>query len=258
MLRRKANNQTARRLRLGAVLGLWAVMLVTGGVYFQEIHTWGRTVIARSTGATVEKIIVEGAVYTDREDLAAALGVQRGDPLFDIPTAKARTRLEALPWIRLAAVERQLPDTLKINVYEQVPLARLREEDSVWVMNKAGDKIVPVADDAFAGLPMVSGEMAADKAAALFMWLMEKPQMMTQLQDAAYVGKRRWDLRFKSGVTVQLPAENPHGALALLEELDRRRHVLALPAGEVDLRLADRVTLRLPAGVEHHPTMEQG
>ena len=67
---------------------------------------------------------------------------------------------------------------------------------------------------------------------------------MKELTAAAYVGERRWDLGFKSGVQVQLPEEDPQQALKILVALNDERKVLAEKHGTIDLRIADRVILR--------------
>ncbi|MCP5405057.1 MAG: FtsQ-type POTRA domain-containing protein [Pseudomonadaceae bacterium] len=214
--------------------------------------------VAKATGAEVTRVVVEGATYTPRDELLAAIGVQKGEPLVGFNTQAARERLEALPWVRLAAVEKKLPDGLQVMVYEHVPLARvLNDEGEVWVVNKDGMPVVQDTEEHFGALPLLDGEGAAEAAAKLFGVLAEWPNLATQLKDASHVGKRRWDLRFTSGVTVMLPEDNVRAALVTLAELERARHVLTLNGGEVDLRLPDRVVLRLPPEVEQTPVTNQ-
>ena len=213
--------------------------------------------VARATGAVVERIVVSGAVYTAKDELQSALGLTRGDSLVGFDARSARGRIEQLPWVRLASVDRMLPDRVNVTVYEHVPLARLVMDGEIWVINKDGQRIVADTNNAFAGLPLLKGDGAADVAGDLFMHLANWPQLLGQLREAEWVGERRWDLRFVSGVVVQLPeASRDFGleqALPLLAKLEEARHVLTLNAGEVDLRLADRVVLRLPEDVGQTP-----
>ena len=55
------------------------------------------------------------------------------------------------------------------------------------------------------------------------------------------------DLRLDSGVTVMLPDEGEAGALAELVAIDRAEGVLARDVETVDLRLSDRIAIRLSA-----------
>lgn len=246
------------KITRSAIIAVLAVAAGFGWTYRADIFSATQTFIARATDAQVETVQVEGATYTAREDLLKALQITKGEPLVGFNTSAARARLEQLPWVRLAAVEKQLPKAIVVTVYEHVPLARvMQDDDQIWVVNKDGKPVVPEAGSRFAHLPLLEGNGAATAAARLFGVLAQWPNLSSQLQRASYVGSRRWDLHFTSGVTVQLPEENPHLALATLAELERARHVLTLPGGEVDLRLPDRVGLRLPATVGETPVTHQ-
>lgn len=217
--------------------------------------------IAEATGATVQSLVVSGAVYSGKEDLQQALGLRKGDSLVGFDAAAARRRIEELPWVRLASVDRQLPATVKVTVYEHVPLARVVFADAIWVVNQNGERVVEDMDNRFANLPLLQGEGAGEAAAALFAAMEAWPQLLGQLREAKFVGGRRWDLRFMSGVVVQLPekteAYGPAEALPILAKLEEVRHVLTLNGGEVDLRLQDRVVLRVPDGVQTGPVTQR-
>ncbi len=245
--------------------GAAAVAVMAGGYALWNnrvfVGDFTAAYVAEATGAVVEKIVVSGAVYTGREDLQSALGLQRGDSLVGFDAGSARARIEQLPWVRLASVDRMLPDRVNVTIYEHVPLARLVADGQIWVINKDGKRIVADNGNAFAGLPLLKGDGAAAQAGPLFMHLANWPQLLTQLREAEWVGDRRWNLRFVSGVMVQLPEDSrtfgAEQALPLLAKLEEARHVLTLNAGEVDLRLPDRVVLRLPETVGTTPVTQK-
>jgi cell division protein FtsQ len=60
-----------------------------------------------------------------------------------------------------------------------------------------------------------------------------------------YVAQRRWNLRLKNGIDVRLPETDIEAALATLVDLDRDKKLLSRDIAAVDLRLPDRVTVRL-------------
>jgi cell division protein FtsQ len=62
---------------------------------------------------------------------------------------------------------------------------------------------------------------------------------------AIRIADRRWDLRLDNGVTLSLPADNVGAALKRFAAFDAGRDVLSRDITAVDLRLEDRVTLRL-------------
>jgi cell division protein FtsQ len=59
------------------------------------------------------------------------------------------------------------------------------------------------------------------------------------------VADRRWDLRLTNGIDVQLPESDVAAALDRLVGLDHDKKLLSRDITVVDLRLPDRVTVRL-------------
>ncbi len=231
--------------------------LLGGGFWAWDNRSWLNdkvtTAIAEATGATVQKIEVTGLTHTAQADLLNSLGLGRGSSLVGFDASAAKARIEQLPWVRLASVERQLPATVKVQIYEHVPLARAISGSVVFVLNAQGAPVVADTANAFVGLPLLQGEGAPNHASELFARLQPYPNLLLQLREASWVGERRWDLRFVSGVTVMLPAGRVQEGIELLVRLEAARHVLTLNDGVVDLRLPDRIILRLPATVAVTP-----
>ena len=65
------------------------------------------------------------------------------------------------------------------------------------------------------------------------------------LRASIFVAERRWNLRLKNGIDVRLPETNVEQALDRLVALDREKKLLSRDIVAVDLRLTDRVTVRL-------------
>ncbi len=208
--------------------------------------------MARAIDARVQAMPVSGAQYVSQSGLKSAIALTEGDSLVGYDVAEARKRIEQLPWVYLAAVERRLPHTLAVELYEYAPIARVALTNDEWVIDKTGHRIAPT-DERFAHLPLIQGDEAADHAAGLFALLQGFATIQQELSSAVWVGKRRWDLTLKSGITLQLPEKSAENALSTLLELNEKRELLTLSGGEVDLRLDDRVVLRIPPGVEPVP-----
>ena len=62
---------------------------------------------------------------------------------------------------------------------------------------------------------------------------------------AVRVGDRRWNLKLVSGLEIMLPDDAIDEALKSFTKLDERRNVLNRDIAAVDLRLLDRITVRL-------------
>ena len=59
------------------------------------------------------------------------------------------------------------------------------------------------------------------------------------------VAERRWNLRLTNGMDVRLPETDLQSALDRLVALDREKKLLSRDITTVDLRLPDRITVRL-------------
>jgi cell division protein FtsQ len=70
------------------------------------------------------------------------------------------------------------------------------------------------------------------------------------------VGDRRWTLRLTSGIDIMLPDDGVIDALNTLVGLDHSHNLLERNIAAVDLRLADRVSVRLRDSNE--PTISGG
>ncbi len=90
----------------------------------QRLHGIGAE---NGLGLAVDKVEVEGRDRQSQESILAALGVQPRHADAGHRSGAARARLEALPWVRSAEIERRMPDTLFIKIDERQPLRLLAE-----------------------------------------------------------------------------------------------------------------------------------
>lgn len=194
----------------------------------------------------VESVEVEGRTRTSRQAILDALGTQRGMPILAVDIDAAKTRLEALPWIRAAAVERLLPDTLFVQIAERTPLAVWQHDGRFDLIDRDG-MVIPHADVAdFPTLPQIVGDGAPQAAATLIDLLASEPSLQHHVTAAVRIGERRWNIELDSGIEVALPETGADAAWRRLAALDRSDHLLARQILSIDLRLPDRTALRLP------------
>ena len=249
--KRRIKEPLRLKMKKRLVIGAVGLIVVGGASYASLSHlpTWlagMEEFIAKTIDARVEHILVEGVKYTPKQDMSTALGLSKGDSLVGFDAKVARDRLEDLPWVRDAVVERKLPSTVTVKLYEYHPIARLEVENQIWVVEKTGTRIVPVENE-FTDLPLIKGEGADAEAADMIMLLqMERDASLPKVAEATYIGNRRWNLGFETGGWVMLPEENPAKAMEILKKLQKSKRVLDIDGGMVDLRLEDRIVLRMP------------
>jgi len=200
-------------------------------------------------GFVVGNVEVEGRTTTKTATILAALGAHRGTPIFAVDPDRARRRLERLPWVRSATIERRLPRTLFVRLVERYPLAIWQHDGRQELIDRRGE-VIPVKDlSRFARLPTVVGADAARNAEALLAILAQQPALAARVTAAIRVDDRRWDVRIDRRIDVLLPEENPAAAWARLAKLERTTRLLQRDVEAVDMRLSDRLVLRVTAPI---------
>jgi cell division protein FtsQ len=224
-----------RRRRLGAwVLGVTGFLILAN----PELRAAARAPVERGgvlAGFGLSQVSVTGHRFTSDTDIYAALDLDGARTLLTFDAAAARARIERLPWIRRASIERVVPDRMEIRVTERVPFAVWRSGERNWLIDRAGRKLQQVPTDLMPQLLHVSGAGAPEEAAALFAVLVDFPQISARLDVAERVSERRWTLHLDGGLSVDLPATGEAEALARLVGL--------LKSG---LGGARRIDLRVP------------
>jgi cell division protein FtsQ len=246
-----------RLLNHRAPLGVTLVLLAIagGGATLARGHnlvtTWPAfeqrlLAFSAEAGFRVRAVEVEGRERASAQALLAALGVARGTPIFLIDPAAAKARLEQVPWVRSVSVYRHLPDMLFITMTEQEPLAFWQRGDRLTLIDRDGKPIAERKLEAFARLPVLVGDDAPANAEAVIKMLASEPKLAEQVAAAVRIGGRRWNIEFKNGVAVALPEDDATGAWHRLATIEKNHRVLERRVLLVDLRLPDRVYLRLP------------
>ncbi|MBM3570607.1 MAG: FtsQ-type POTRA domain-containing protein [Alphaproteobacteria bacterium] len=196
-------------------------------------------------GLDIRRVEISGQAEAATEDLLAVLAARAGEPILAFDPRQARRRLEAMGWIAAAEVRRELPDRIVARLIERAPLALWQHDGRIWLIDAAGHRITNQNLGRFGHLPLVVGEEAHLQAQVLVAAVTAHPAIAHQLEAAVWVSRRRWTLRLARGVEVLLPEAGMAEAIALLARLDRERGLLARAVSVIDLRLADRVMLRL-------------
>lgn len=200
---------------------------------------------AVAAGFGVKRITVEGKTHATDADITAALQAGPSTLTLAFDTDAAKARLESVPWVKHAQVMRLLPSTIQVVIEERVPYAIWQNRGETFVIDADGVVLAPALREAYGHLPLVVGEGAGERAAALLDTLVPFTDLKEQLVASFRVGDRRWTLQLESGLEILLPDDNVAGALEALTRLEAEHGVFSRNIAAVDLRLGDRVTVRL-------------
>jgi cell division protein FtsQ len=204
-----------------------------------------RDAAANAAGFRIAAVSLSGEKQVSRAEIFAAAGVTERASMLFLDVDGARARLKAIPWIADATVRKLYPDRLQITVTERDAFALWQLDGKVSVISADGTVVGPLDDWRFANLPLVVGAGAARKARDFLAVLDDHPDIRKQVRASILVAERRWNLKLKNGVDVRLPEFDFSRALDTLTALDRDKQLLARDISAVDLRLPDRVSVRL-------------
>jgi len=201
-------------------------------------------------GFEIEEVWVDGLVRADRPSVLTAVGAVRGDPILEFDPALAREKLLRNPWIKDAVVARVLPNQINVTLTERVPLALWQRHGALAVIDRDGKVVEGAPPRAFGHLPIVVGAGADREAYDLIELVRTEPAVAERLTAAVFIAGRRWNIRLDDRIDVRLPADAPRAALARLAALEREHGLFRKDIIAIDLRLQDRLVVRLAPGAE--------
>ena len=178
---------------------------------------------ARATPVfAVRDVAVSGALPLVRKDIDGALAPLVGASLAAVDGDEVKRRLERLPSVRSAVVDRAFPHTLRVMVGPERPIAVVRGGGRSWVVSERGRVIRPVAGRGATRLPRLSLSPSRPLRAGAFLW-----------DEPTALGLR---------VLTALPARFP--ARVATVRTSERGLVLVLRGG-MELRLGDATDLEV-------------
>ncbi len=243
---------TVRPLVFSAVMGIVAALLTyavkTGLTDIASMRLERATLSATAkTGLILRDVLVEGRENTPLKDLRAVVNLELDQPILDINPQGLRERIEALPWVATASVERQLPDILHIRLNEHRPIAMWQHDGTFSLINKEGEVILTGGDDikVFAHLPLVVGEGAPEHTAQVLAILQSEPELNKKVKAAVRVSDRRWDIAMENGAFIRLPEDNPEKAWSRLAVYNKENLLFDKKLASIDMRLPDRIMVKI-------------
>jgi cell division protein FtsQ len=234
----------------GAGVAASVLYLAAWGAYGMVLSDKTLDVVNDTTaelGFRVSAVRITGQREVDETDVLDTLSIHSGQSLFLYDAASARDRLARNPWVSNVSVMKLYPDKLRVILEERVPAALWQRTitDPVEIIDSAGQVITGHLEARFTKLPRVMGEGAETRVHEIMAILDDAPELQSKVRASMLVSHRRWDLFLDNGVQVMLPEKDPAAAVAELARTDLQSGLLSRDITLVDLRLADRMVVRL-------------
>jgi cell division protein FtsQ len=207
-----------------------------------------RDMTANAAGFKIAAVAIAGEKHLSREEILAGAGVTGRASLLFFDVADARARLLTNPWVAEATVQKLLPDRVAISISERRAFALWQKAGRVGVIAADGTVLEPYVLRRYADLPLVVGIGAETRASEFLAMLDRRPELRANVRASVFVAERRWNLRLNNGVDVRLPEFDVEQALDQLAALERTTKLSSRDIAAIDLRLADRITVRLSDG----------
>ncbi len=233
---------------IGGLLTAAALGTMAADPYGRVTALWdGAAEIAGNAGLTVQEVVLEGSRNTPPDLVLEALNIRRGDPILAFDPQVAKERLELIAWVSSAHVERHLNGTIRVRITERQPFAIWQRDGRFSIIDEKGEVVANENVGAFGRLPLIVGTGANRMARPMVALLKTVPEVQDRTHALVRVAERRWNLRLRNGVDVLLPDGQEAAALARLAELQQKQGLLDRPLASIDLRLPDKLVLRLPS-----------
>lgn len=237
--RRGANfNEQQPRLSDGIAEKFLRLLMVT--VFVAAI--FGADFIYKQIDTPLSKIMVGGNFnHLEEQELAELVNIEIDGGFLSMNLNQLRQELQSHPWIHQVSVRREWPSTLKVEVIEEVPIARWGKKG---FLNRLGDQLSLPENSNLNSLPVLEADFGSSQdMIAQYLLLAEllapTDLRLTELQRDA-VGA--WQIETAAGVRIVL------GRDQIIEKI--RRLIVVWGSGlDVQLNNIATIDLRYPNGL---------
>lgn len=212
-----------------------------------RLFDWGGT-----QGLVLEDIVISGREHTTKAEINQVLKLERGANMLKLDVYKLKQQLETLPWVKEAIVQKGFfPNVVNIRLIE-------REVKAIWQINEkfypldADGEVIKADYRVSEPILLIVGAGAPENFKNLMAALKtEDKDYISRVKVANFISGRRWNLildDIRNGITVKLPEENIAQAWKKLVKLDETKGIFKRKLTIIDLRLPDKVVVKLRRG----------
>ena len=197
----------------------------------------------------VRLMAVDGASLETEGDIREIAQIDFPVSTFDLNLDGLRDAILELPSVAAATVRVRQQGVLEIGVTERQPALLWRNEQGVQVLDAHGYVIGELDSRTLRpDLPLIAGYGANEHVGEALDLLRIISPLHDRLRGIVRVGERRWDIVLDPDLRIMLPDDQPVLALERAIALHEAQDVLNRDVAVLDLRLAQRPTIKMNAG----------
>ena len=188
----------------------------------------------------------------DGADAPLSAAIREAVPLdfplssFDLELEDIRQTLTQMPPVRSASVRIRPGGVLQIDVTPRTGAAIWRTAQGLYLIDDTGVAFAEVSGrSARPDLPVIAGQGAPEHVSEALALVQAAAPLGDRLRGLVRLGDRRWDVVLDRDQRILLPSEGAVRALERVIALEGAQDVLSRDVSRIDLRLADRPTVRM-------------
>ena len=192
------------------------------------------------------KVVINGIKYSNYNNIQSSINDYCNNN--DVSIKDLKNNILADYWIRDLYIQKQFPNTLRININEYNPFAILTKDGfSYNLIDEYGDIInIPKKDiENFKHLLIIFGDDIKSEINNLFNLLSIYYNITLKLVQVDRIGDRRWNLILQDGILIKMPEEDEN-IFEAWNNLDKILNIYGLDVDlqEIDLRIKDKIYLK--------------
>lgn len=203
--------KTAHRL-------LWAVAALSiaglaafaaGVIYRYSEHSW------RFRIDSSEDIEISGTHNVTHAQVLETFGSDIGRNIFFVPLAQRKAQLEQVPWVESASVMRFVPNRIKVEIHERVPVAFARVGSHIALIDAAGVVMeLPLASHRKFSFPVILGMGAGEPLSTRVARMKIYNELVRQLDSSGgHYSQDLSEVDLSDPDDVKVVANDPQGAV---------------------------------------------
>jgi cell division protein FtsQ len=194
----------------------------------------------------VKMMAIDGAEGMLAAEIRDAVPLRFPQSSFDLDLENIRTEIKALRGVKKASVRIRPGGVLHVDITPRVPVAVWRNEDGLVLIDATGAQVGEIASRGeYAQMPLIAGEDATRHVAEALELTRTASALGDRLRGVVRIGSRRWDVVLDRGQRIMLPEVGAGQALERVIALERAQEILTRDVSRVDMRLAQRPTVRM-------------
>ena len=127
--------------------------------------------------------------------------------IFLLPLEEISNSINQLSWVKNVNLSTNFNDKLKVEIFEYSPIGLLSYNNQLFYLSKNGKIIDKFEEEMNENLIIFYGKQASS-AAYNFLNIMNKTKTANMIKESYYINERRWDVKLKNNILLNLSEIN--------------------------------------------------